>query len=222
MMTAILSEDTAMLSKCLEFCQVLVSKGQKFSFSLTTSSTFSFSLDTRKESTTLEPSKVNNLQEKVFKKKLSPSQVRRNIKRKEDFLKRKFSEEFPFVKCDKCGKIFKSETDLKNHMDNEHLKQDFTDNIVQLDGNDDIDKLKEDNNEKDITSTFKFVSEMTEEERNVHERKQVEQAKADGSWCYQCKDLFMNKIVLKRHMHNDHNIEVHPDINIMLHGGWMQ
>ena len=91
MMTAILSEDTAMLSKCLEFCQALVIKGQKFSFSLTTNSTFSFSLDTRIESTTLEPSKVNNLQEKVFKKKLVPSQVRRNIKRKEDFLREKKS-----------------------------------------------------------------------------------------------------------------------------------
>ena len=135
---------------------------------------------------------------------------------------RKFSEELPFIKCDPCGKIFTSETDLQIHMDNEHLEQDFTENIVQLDGNDDIEKPKEDNDKKDKTFTFKFVSEMTEEERNVHEKKQEEQAKADGSWCYQCKDLFMNKIVLKRHMHNDHNTEVHPDINIMLHGGWMQ
>ena len=140
MMTAILSEDTAMLNKCLEFCQALVSKGHKFSFSLTTTSTLSFFLDTRKESTTLEPSKVNNLQEKVFKKKLSPSQVRRNNKRKEDFFKRKFSEDLPFVKCNQCGKIFTSETDLKIHMENEHLEQDFTENIVQLDGNDDIEK----------------------------------------------------------------------------------
>ena len=29
---------------------------------------------------------------------------------------------------------------------------------------------------------------MTEEERKEHEKKQEEQAKTDGLWCYQCRD----------------------------------
>ena len=62
---------------------------------------------------------------------------------------------------------------------------------------------KEDNTKKETTSTFKFVWEMTEEERKVHEKKQEEAAKADGSWCYECKDIFMKITVLKMHMNND-------------------
>ena len=47
---------------------------------------------------------------------------------------------------------------------------------------------------------------MTEEERKVQEKNHEEKAKANGSWFYECKDIFLTKIVLKRHMHNDHNI----------------
>ena len=175
-----MSEDTAMLNKCLDFCQALVSQGQKFSFSLTTGSTFSFSLDTMKKSTILKPMKVNNQQEMLVKKKLSPSQVRRNMKRKEDFLKRKSVGELLTLKCYQCEKLFTSETDLKIHIDNAHMEEDDTENIVQVDGNDEIKKAK-----KETISTFKFVSEMTEEEREAHEKKQEEEAKANGSWCYE-------------------------------------
>ena len=62
---------------------------------------------------------------------------------------------------------------------------------------------KEVNTKKATTLTFKFVSEMTKEERKIHEKNQEEAAKADGSWCYDCKDIFMNNTVLKMHMHND-------------------
>ena len=55
------------------------------------------------------------------------------------------------------------------------------------------------------TLTFKFVSVMTTEERKIHEKNQEEAAKADRSWCYECKDIFMNNTVLKMHMDNDHN-----------------
>ena len=77
-----------------------------------------------------------------------------------------------------------------------------------------IKKAKEDDEKKETKSIFKFVSEMTREERKVHEQNQEEEAKADGSWCYECNDLYFNKIVLKRHIHNDHNRKVHHDINI--------
>ena len=84
-------------NKCLEFCQALASQGQKFSFSLTISSNFMFSLDTKEKNTSLDTrekdssldtSMVRTLQHSV-KRKLSPSQLKRNMKRKPDFLNKK-------------------------------------------------------------------------------------------------------------------------------------
>ena len=66
------------LSKCLDFCQALASKGQHFTLNLTLGTSVTFTLETREK----QPSK---LMEKVEKKKKSPSTLRRNLKRKEDF-----------------------------------------------------------------------------------------------------------------------------------------
>ena len=77
-----------MANKCLEFCQTLASQGQKFFFSLNTACNFNYSLDTKEKSTSLDTSMVSTLQQSM-KKKLSPSQLRRNMKRKQDFLKLK-------------------------------------------------------------------------------------------------------------------------------------
>ena len=41
-------------NKCLEICQKLASQGQKFSFSLSIGSNFSFSLDTKEKYTSLD------------------------------------------------------------------------------------------------------------------------------------------------------------------------
>ena len=73
------SGDAILLTKCLEFCQALSSQGQLFNISISTGSGFSFSLDTR--------SKAVNSQSQ--KKKASPSTLRRNAKRREEFLARK-------------------------------------------------------------------------------------------------------------------------------------
>ena len=88
-MSTVGSNDNVMANKCLEICQVLVNQGQKFSFSLTIGSNFFFAMDTRMDLATLEARRKNNLQVGTIRKKLSPSQVTRNVKRKEDFLKRK-------------------------------------------------------------------------------------------------------------------------------------
>ena len=45
---------------------------------------------------------------------------------------------------------------------------------------------------------------MNEEEREVHDRNQEEEAKASGSWCYECNDIFKNNTILKMHMETDH------------------
>ena len=67
--------------KCLEFSQTLVSTGQPFKFSITSGS-FSLSLESRGATTKMVERKV---------KKLSPSQVKRNKRRKEEFLRKKSS-----------------------------------------------------------------------------------------------------------------------------------
>ncbi len=61
------------------------------------------------------------------KKKLSPSQVRRNARRRQEFLKRKAETngkeqvvEAKTLKCDQCDKQFKSESGLKIHMGKSH------------------------------------------------------------------------------------------------------
>ena len=79
MAAPVVSDDTSMTSQCMAFCQTLASQGKASSFALKIGESFSFSLDTREKSTHVE----------VVKKKMSPSAVRRNTKRKEEFLKKK-------------------------------------------------------------------------------------------------------------------------------------
>ena len=77
-------ENSSLAIKCMDFCHALASQGMAFSFSLSVGPDFSFSLDARdkKEATPV-------LTAEVIKKKLSPSQVRRNARRRQEFLKRK-------------------------------------------------------------------------------------------------------------------------------------
>jgi len=123
--------DPAMLSQCLDLCQALASKGQKFTLNLThTGTSFTFSLDTRGTATTKVVLKK--------KKKASPSTLRRNLKRKEEFLKRKSSEpetetiidlesssqvETRF-KCNLCEKVFNTEPGMKIHKGKAHKGSD--------------------------------------------------------------------------------------------------
>ena len=80
-MAAVNESDFPLVNKCLELCHALAGQGKAFRFSLTIGSTFTFSLDSREGKKTPLPSR----------KKKSPSTLRRNAKRKEDFLKKKSS-----------------------------------------------------------------------------------------------------------------------------------
>ena len=145
-----------MANKCLEFCQALASQGQKFTFSLSFGTNFSFSLDTKEKSTSLDSSKVTNHQQ--GRKKLSPSQVRRNQQRKDDFLKRKIdtSKTVHSEHCNQCEKYFKSENDLEIHMEHTHRANASFEPIEQLDG-------LTDNPVSFDQSTFKEVLEKSSE-----------------------------------------------------------
>ena len=122
--------------KCLELSQALVNKGHPFNFSMT-SGDFSFSLDSRGTTNQLV----------ARNKKLSPSQIRRNLRRKEAFLKKK-SEQLKDTpeeviqndsnadmeletaasvaknqECNICQQTFKTENGLKIHKGKTHNKE---------------------------------------------------------------------------------------------------
>ena len=126
-----MSEDNyALASQCMAFCQVLASKGQTFSFTLSAGSSFTFSLDTR-----------GNGSSTLVKKRKSPSTQRRNARRRAEFLAKKHGppperepsveneterEEDIVFQCDQCENNFKSENGLKIHIGKTHKKVDFT------------------------------------------------------------------------------------------------
>ena len=81
-MTALGESESSLAFKCLDLCQTLTSQGLTFNFSLTAGSNFSLSLNT-----TLPP--LDTKGKETVKKKLSPSTLRRNARRREEFLKKK-------------------------------------------------------------------------------------------------------------------------------------
>jgi len=146
-MTAVGGVDLTLATKSLDLCQALIGQGQAFTFTLThTGTSVTFSLDTRME---IKDSGPVVREMKSVRKKLSPSQIRRNHRRKEEFLKRKSDppkenntpvklivesavEETEIVettatkesKCDQCGKLCKSENGLKTHIRKSHKNED--------------------------------------------------------------------------------------------------
>ena len=118
-MAAVDEVNSTLAFKCMDFCQALASQGQVINFSLAIGSTFSFSLDTR--------SKVPGI-----KKKASPSTLRRNAKRREEFNQRKQQSPSARIptesdvasskapKCDHCEFEAASEKGLRQHVRMKH------------------------------------------------------------------------------------------------------
>ena len=134
--------DSTMANKCLDICQALTSQGKTFNFTLKIGSSFNFSLDTRVKNTSLE----------IVKKKLSPSSIRRNARRKDEFLKRKAevlkttevnadmeksSQDVKTHQCDVCDIKAINKTSLRQHMEKEHSV------IPQFDGLNDVEAHEE-------------------------------------------------------------------------------
>ena len=125
-MAAVNESDSSLANKCLDLCHALAGQGKAFRFSLTIGSTFTFSLDSREGKETPLPSR----------KKKSPSTLRRNAKRREDFLKKKSTSESASAtslesnqkptmqrqgfQCDACDFQSKSENGLKIHKGKSH------------------------------------------------------------------------------------------------------
>ena len=116
--------DSSLATQCLALCQALTSQGMAFNFSLSIGSTFSFSLDTRSKEAL--PSKA--------KKKASPSTLRRNMRRREEYFNSKKSRpseaensdsdkkasQSTTFQCDQCENVFRNEKGLKIHTGKAH------------------------------------------------------------------------------------------------------
>ena len=74
------TEHFTLATQCMDFCQQLSSQGKTFTFSLSMGPLYHFSLDTKEKS-------IPGLG--VGKVKKSPSTLKRNAKRREDFLLKK-------------------------------------------------------------------------------------------------------------------------------------
>ena len=107
-------DNSALVSQCLDFCQTLAGKSLTFSFTLSLGNSFSFSLDT------------SGKEAKASKaKKKSPSTLKRDARRRNEFVKKKLEASTGDEKafnCDQCGNIFKSENGLKIHAGKSHKK----------------------------------------------------------------------------------------------------
>ena len=218
--------DSSLALQCMDFTKQLASQGKAFKFSLSLPSGFNFSLDFSQEK--LPPFR------KPEGKKQSPSTLRRNTQRRKDYLAKKAADKADDqhveleatkkkFKCDHCGEIFTAKDILNNHIAEKHLvigtcddcdpKTNKYDNTIEHKNDEQIEQF-------DGNSEIEQTDEEYEHEREDCQRKQEEHCKTEGAWCYDCNDMFFNRIVLKRHMHNDHNKDIYPEINIMLHGGW--
>ena len=123
-MTAVSVTDSSLTTQCLDFCQALAGQGNVFKFSVTIGSTFTFSLETREGKETF-PTRM--------KKRNSPSTIRRNAKRREEFFKKKSLSEAATAtgmetiqkhcnafQCDQCDSTFKTENGLWIHKGKSH------------------------------------------------------------------------------------------------------
>ena len=118
-MAAVEEVNLPLLSKCLDFCQALASQGHVFNLSVAIGPSFSFSLDTRAVVS----------KDQGTKKTPSPSTLRRNAKRREEFLARKQQKPSPRIssdeataeiKCDQCEYVAASEKGLRQHIRMKH------------------------------------------------------------------------------------------------------
>ena len=132
-MTAVIENSSSLATQCLEFCQALERQGKDFKLSITIGSTFTFSLDTKEGKATLPA-----------RKRKSPSTLKRNAKRREEFLTKKSTSASPVsglesnqkqceaFQCDQCNSSFKTVNGLKIHKGKSHKEAFSPENPLSL------------------------------------------------------------------------------------------
>ena len=194
-MAAVDESNSSLVSKCLAFCQTLASQGQAISFSLKIGPDFSFSLDTRSK-------EKNSLGTK--KKKQSPSTLRRNARRREEFAKKNQAssaetlaevEELVVLKCGQCDYVGASERGLKQHMRMTHKTS------GALLGSPQQEELRDSvNAAKPLEASP--MKEIREEQPIEHSF--VSSSPDETSQCYLCYEAFNSKYALENHYNAKH------------------
>ena len=131
--------ESSLAAKCLDFSQALTRQGKNFNFNLNLGSTFTFALDTRVKSSPPE----------MVRKKLSPYAIRRNARRKKDYLKRKYNpletaevdletsgHDVDHFQCEQCNYRANYKVSLSKHI------RKYYKIIPQIDGLEDVKTFK--------------------------------------------------------------------------------
>ena len=182
--------NSTLANKCLDFCQALTSQSKAFTFTLNLGTDFSFSLDTRGSSVAPE-----------VRKKLSPSAIRRNARRKEEFLNRKSealkkgdsdcdvntSIKGKRFQCDQCKQFFKNNKGLTIHLGKMHM-----DIIPQSDGH--IEQITAD-------AAVQTLYDKNQEYKESETR--TDSPFSCGNYC-ETEEVFDNKHAWKMHMLKEH------------------
>ena len=103
-MTAVIENSSSLATQCLEFCQALERQGKDFKLSISIGSTFTFSLDSRVGKATLP---------RKDKQRKSPSTLKRNAKRKEEFLAKKSASTSVVTGLESYQKLMKQNKDFQ-------------------------------------------------------------------------------------------------------------
>ena len=146
----VVSEESSLASKCMEFCQALASQEKVFSFSIKIGNTFSFSLDTKEKAPAPQARKVspstqkrNNLRRQKFlasKAKLQDEALEEpadifvtlDVNDSQDLtLAQKDDLSVSSFMCDQCDYSTRTSRGLKMHVSKQHQ-------ISQLDGEDEV------------------------------------------------------------------------------------
>ena len=183
--------DSCLTSQCLAFCQTLASKGQAIKFSLKIGTHFSFSLDTKMENPA-----------PLAKKQKSPSALRRNARRRKEFLASKeaknTSEESTtkgdqeFIledfECNQCKRRFKTEPGLNIHIGKAHKTEDV------------LETMREGENDKSLDLSFynergnSFSnSTITEEENREEKPENTDEYPHPQKCCFEQCDLVLHR-----------------------------
>ena len=135
-MTAVSGMDSSLASKCLEISKALIGQGKAFSFNLTIGTTFTFALDSREQE---EPPSSRT------RKKSTPSTLRRNARRRKEFLERKseaapgtseYAVDKPAVK-DSWSSVLVNKGNASKSLTIK-LKKNHPNEIPQLDGSEEV------------------------------------------------------------------------------------
>ena len=137
--------------------------------------------------------------------------------------------------CDKCDFVSISEHGVKIHYGTKHKESQKPEQFraESLDNSLIMTPVKE-SREEDTSETNSPVldnyldsTKEKSDSEDEHEKYRKERskklddfAKTEGSWCYECNDRCANRTALKMHMKNDHGMDIYPELDMILHGGW--